>query len=143
MAAVPVAELPTGDDWLYELKLDGYRALLIKKGGAVTVQSRNHKDLTQMVPTVATAGRGLKAQQGIVDGEIVAVDASGRPSFQALQHRSLHPHHQVLFYAFDLLALNGQDLTQKPLTERRAQLAKIIPTDAHLRFLQALLGFRE
>src|SRR6185437_2499897 len=119
MAAVSVTKLPEGAEWLYELKLDGYRALISKDGANVTIQSRNLKSLTRMYPTVATAGHRLKANQVIVDGEIVAVDASGRPSFQALQHRSLHPNHQILFYAFDLLALNGQDLTQKPLTERR------------------------
>src|SRR6185312_8471164 len=97
MAAVSVTELPEGDEWLYELKLDGYRALLIKDADAVTLQSRNQKDLTRMCPTVATAGRKLKAEQAVIDGEIGAVDASGRPSFQALQHRSLHPDHQILF----------------------------------------------
>ena len=140
MAAVAVTELPEGDNWLYELKLDGYRALLIKHGENVTVQSRNQKDLTPMYPTVAAAGRQLKANQAIVDGEIVAVDDSGRPSFQALQHRSLHATHQIVFYAFDLLALNGQDLTQAPLTKRRAQLAKITPAEANVRLLQPLPG---
>lgn len=119
---------------------DGYRALLIKHGNDVTIQSRNQKDLTRMVPTVAAAGQRLKGKQAVVDGEIVAVDASGRPSFQALQHRSLHPNHHILFYAFDLLALNGQDLMQDSLTKRRAQLTGIIPSDANLRLLQPLPG---
>jgi ATP-dependent DNA ligase len=89
MAAQPVTALLTGDEWLYELKLDGYRALLLKDGSKLTLRSRNQKDLTHMYATVASAGRGLKAKQAVVDGEIVAMDASGRPSFQALQHRSL------------------------------------------------------
>jgi len=113
---------------------------LIKDADDVRVQSRNQKELTRMYPSVATAGRGVKAKHAIVDGEIVAVDASGRPSFQALQHRSLHPNHQILFYAFDLLDLNGQDLTPRPLMKRRGQLSKIIPPDAHLRLLQPLPG---
>ena len=140
MAAVSVTELPEGDEWLYELKLDGYRALLIKDGDRVTLQSRNQKDLTRMYPSVAAAGRGLKPKRAVLDGEIVAVDASGRPSFQALQHRSLHPTHQILFYAFDLLQCSGQDLTPQPLMKRRGQLAPIIPTDSHLRLLQPLPG---
>jgi len=127
MAAVSVTELPEGAEWLYELKLDGYRALLIKDGDRVTLQSRNQKDLTRMYPSVAAAGRGLKPKRTVLDGEIVAVDASGRPSFQALQHRSLHPTHQILFYAFDLLQCSGQDLTPQPLMKRRGQLAPIIP----------------
>jgi len=141
MAAVSVTELPEGDEWLYELKLDGYRALLIKDGDRVTLQSRNQKDLTRMYPSVAAAGRGLKPKRAVLDGEIVAVDASGRPSFQALQHRSLHPTHQILFYAFDLLQCSGQDLTPQPLMKRRGQLAPIIPPNAaHLRLLQPLPG---
>jgi bifunctional non-homologous end joining protein LigD len=112
MAAQPATQLPEGDEWIYELKLDGYRALLKKDGDEVLVQSRNRKDLTRMYPSVAAAGRGLNAKQAIVDGEIVAVDLSGRPSFQALQHRSLHPNHQIVFYAFDLLQFDGKDFTQ-------------------------------
>jgi bifunctional non-homologous end joining protein LigD len=141
MAAQPVAALPDGDDWLYELKLDGYRALLLKNGEHVSVQSRNRKDLTRMYPTVAAAARELKAKHIVLDGEIVAVDESGRPSFQALQHRTLHATHTVVYYAFDLLAFNGQDLTRQPLMKRRAQLAKILPPDAaDLRLLQPLPG---
>jgi bifunctional non-homologous end joining protein LigD len=71
------------------------------------------------------------------------VDASGRPSFQALQHRSLHPHHQILFYAFDLLSFNGKDLTRASLTTRRAHLAPIIPPNTELRLLQPLPGTTE
>jgi bifunctional non-homologous end joining protein LigD len=140
MAAQPATQLPEGDEWIYELKLDGYRALLKKDGDEVLVQSRNRKDLTRMYPSVAAAGRGLNAKQAIVDGEIVAVDPSGRPSFQALQHRSLHPKHSILFYAFDLLQVDGKDFTQQPLTKRRAQLAEIVPADATVRLLQPLPG---
>jgi bifunctional non-homologous end joining protein LigD len=61
-----------------------------------------------------------------VDGEVVAVDASGRPSFQALQHRSAHPKHAIVFYAFDLLYLDGRDLTAEPLETRRTKLAGVL-----------------
>src|SRR6185437_12823454 len=135
MAAQPVKALPEGKEWLYELKLDGYRALLIKGGAGVQVMSRNQKDLTRMYPTVAAAGLRLKAEHAVVDGEIVALDEAGMPSFQALQHRALHPRHQIVFYAFDLLQLNRRDLTSTPLTKRRSQLAKIVDPDAYLRLL--------
>jgi bifunctional non-homologous end joining protein LigD len=85
MAARVVDKLPEGDDWIYEVKFDGYRALLIKDGPRLQIRSRNDKDLTQAYPSVATAGRRLLAQQAVIDGEIVAVAANGRPSFQALQ----------------------------------------------------------
>lgn len=125
MAALAVDTLPEGSDWSYELKLDGYRALIIKDGASVQLRSRNDKDLKPMYPPVATAGRRLQAEQAVIDGEIVAVDEQGRPSFQALQHRGTHPTHSIVFYAFDLLHLNGEDTTGLPLHARRAKLEKV------------------
>jgi bifunctional non-homologous end joining protein LigD len=122
MAAQVVKQLPEGDEWLYELKFDGYRALVIKDHERVEVRSRKDKDLTRMYPRVVAAGMKLKAEQAVVDGEIVALDLQGRPSFQALQHRGSHPGHQIVFYAFDLLHFNGADLTGQPLLKRRARL---------------------
>jgi len=135
-----VDSLPEGDEWLYELKLDGYRALLLKDGPEIAVQSRNNKNLTRMYPAVAAAAQRLEAERAIVDGEIVAVDETGQPSFQALQHRGEHPRHQIVFYAFDLLHLNGRDLMGDSLLKRRVQLAKILQPDAELRLLPELLG---
>jgi DNA ligase D-like protein (predicted ligase) len=126
MTATVVQQLPQGDDWLYEVKLDGYRALIIKDGDRVQIRSRNEKDLTATYPGVTAAGRRLMARTAVVDGEIVAVDAQGRPSFQALQHRAAHSEHIVTFYAFDLLHLDGRDLTQRPLSDRRARLPKVL-----------------
>ena len=126
MAAAVVDTLPEGDDWLYEVKFDGYRALLIKRGDRVEIRSRNEKDLTRAYPSVAGAARHLHADTAVIDGEIVAVDAAGRPSFQALQHRSAHPAHAIVFYAFDLLHLSGEDLTGLPLDRRRAKLPAVL-----------------
>jgi DNA ligase D-like protein (predicted ligase) len=126
MAAHVVDELPEGDDWLYEVKFDGYRALIVKNGDRVEIRSRNDKDLTRAYPRVAAAARRLEAQQATIDGEVVAVDANGRPSFQALQHRSAHPGHTVVFYAFDLLHLDGRDLTSEPLESRRRALPAVL-----------------
>jgi bifunctional non-homologous end joining protein LigD len=126
MAARLVDRLPEGDDWIYELKLDGYRALLIKHAERVQIRSRNDRDLTAAYPSLAAAAKMLRAKQAIVDGEIVAVDAGGRPSFQALQHRSSHPGHTIAFYAFDLLHLDGADLTKSPLEVRREKLPGVL-----------------
>ena len=126
MAAQVVKKLPEGDDWIYELKFDGYRALVIKDGQRVELRSRKNKDLTGMYPGIAAAGLRLKADQAVVDGEIVALDAQGSPSFQALQHRGSHPGHQIVFYAFDLLHLDGKDLTAEPLLKRRARLPRVL-----------------
>src|SRR5688572_21636413 len=126
MAATLVQELPEGNDWLYEVKFDGYRALILKDGVRVRIRSRNDKDLTDAYPNVAAAGARLQAETAIVDGEIVAVDTAGHPSFQALQNRSSHPRHTIVFYAFDLLHRDGRDLTKRPLEERKHELADVI-----------------
>lgn len=140
MAAQPVKALPEGSEWLYELKLDGYRALLLKQGKEIRILSRNEKDLTPMYPGIAAAGLHLNAEQAVVDGEIVALAEDGRPSFQALQHRGSHPRHLIVFYAFDLLHLNGRDLMQEPLRARRAQLPELIGNSATLRVSRDLPG---
>jgi bifunctional non-homologous end joining protein LigD len=125
MTARLVQTLPEGDAWLYELKLDGYRALLIKDGQRVRIISRNQKDLTASYPAAAAAGARLDAASVVLDGELVALDADGRPSFQALQHRSAHPGHAIVYYAFDVLHLDGRDLTGAPLRARRELLPRV------------------
>lgn len=126
MAALAVDALPEGPEWSYELKLDGYRALIIKDGASIQVRSRNDKDLMPMYPAVAAAARCVQAEQAVIDGEVVAVDKQGRPSFQALQHRGTHSTHSIVFYAFDLLHLNGEDTTGLPLKTRRARLVRVV-----------------
>ncbi len=126
MAARIVDTLPEGADWMYEVKFDGYRALLLKNGEKVWIRSRNDKDLTAAYPSVTAAGRRLQAEQAVIDGEIVAVDADGHPSFQALQHRAAHRKHTIVFYAFDLLHLDGEDLSGRTLDERRRRLPDVL-----------------
>jgi len=81
----------------------------------------------------------VHAEQAIIDGEVIALDENGRPSFQALQHPSSYPKHQLIFYAFDLLHLNGEDLTSKPLLDRRAPLEDVLK-DSGLLLSQELSG---
>ena len=142
MAARVVDELPSGEDWIYEVKFDGYRALLMKDGARLQIRSRNDKDLTARYPGIAAAAARLRAGQAIVDGEVVAVDRHGRPSFQALQHRGAHPDYTVVFYAFDLLQLEGRDLTGAPLTERREELPRVLD-DSGILMSVDLPGTRE
>lgn len=82
MQARLVTKLPEGDRWLYEVKLDGYRAIAIKNGGNVEIRSRNNKDLTKASPAVCSAVKTVRAQRVVLDGEIVAVDSSGRRPFK-------------------------------------------------------------
>jgi len=140
MAAMTVKKLPEGDEWLYELKWDGYRASLIKDGDDVQIRSRNDKDLTAMYPGIAAAGRRQKIRQIVLDGEIVALGEDGRPSFQALQHRGSQQKRQIVFYVFDLLYADGQDLTGERLEVRRARLPALVTTDAVLRLSADLPG---
>ncbi|HET7220248.1 MAG TPA: non-homologous end-joining DNA ligase [Vicinamibacterales bacterium] len=126
MAARVVDRLPEGPQWVYEVKLDGYRALVLKNGSRVQIRSRNDKDLTAVYPTVVAAARRLNADRATIDGEIVAVDVNGRPSFQALQHRGAHAGHVIAFYAFDILHLDGADLLAQPLEARRRRLPGVL-----------------
>jgi bifunctional non-homologous end joining protein LigD len=139
MAAQVVRRLPEGGEWMYELKFDGYRALILKNGTSIQIRSRNEKDLTSMYPAIHTAGLDLSARTAVIDGELLAVDAGGRPSFQALQHRSAYPDHSILFYAFDLLHLDGRRLTGLTLTERRQHLARVVG-DSDVRLSEELPG---
>jgi bifunctional non-homologous end joining protein LigD len=123
MMATPASTLPVGDDWSYEVKWDGYRTLALKDGPRVRLFSRNLKDVTGAYPSVARTLGELKAAAALVDGELVAIDEQGRPSFQALHHQAAHV---VVFYAFDLLLLGERDLTREPLDSRRKQLAAAV-----------------
>jgi bifunctional non-homologous end joining protein LigD len=126
MMAKLTDKLPEGEQWTYEVKWDGYRALLLKDHGHVQLRSRNDNDLTATYPTIHAAALKLKAQTALLDGEIVALDSKGTPSFQALQHRSAHRNYAIVFYAFDLLHIDGVDLSMTPLEERRKRLPKVV-----------------
>jgi bifunctional non-homologous end joining protein LigD len=119
---------------------DGYQALLLRDGKEARILSRNEKDLTHQYPALVSAALQLDARQFMLDGEITALDESGRPSFQGLQHRSSHPNYQIVFYAFDVLNFKGQSLTSRPLTERRGYLPEVIEKPGRLRVSQELPG---
>ena len=125
MMAVSAAKLPVGADWSYEVKWDGYRAQAVKDGPAVSLASRNLKNVTRQYPAIAAAAARVRAKTAVLDGEIVALDAEGRPSFQALHHFTLGGL-SIVYYAFDLLHLDGRDLTRAPLDERRAALREVV-----------------
>lgn len=127
MLATLVRKLPEGPQWEYELKLDGYRLQAIKHGDQVRLYSRRGNDFTKKFARIATAVSNIKASSCILDGEAVAVDEKGKPSFQMLQNRSSLPTGwSLVYYAFDLLHLDGKDLKSQTLKERRALLEKVI-----------------
>ncbi|HEU4510749.1 MAG TPA: non-homologous end-joining DNA ligase [Pyrinomonadaceae bacterium] len=120
MLAKPVDRLPSGGNWVYELKLDGYRTLAMKKRGVVTLFSRRGNIMNGPFPSIARAFSFLP-DDTIVDGEVVVLDEDGRPSFNSLQHSRFTPD-ALYFYVFDLLAYQGRDLRKLPLLERRSLL---------------------
>src|SRR2546430_338793 len=105
MECLPVQDLPDSEDWLYEVKLDGYRAIAVKDGKDVGLYSRYGNSLTADFPAVAFALRRLGYRAITVDGEIVAIDAQGRPNFQELQNRK-RTKLAIVFYVFDLFHLD-------------------------------------
>jgi bifunctional non-homologous end joining protein LigD len=86
MMAVSAAVLPRGAAWSYEVKWDGYRAQAVKEGASVSLASRNLKNITRQFPVIADVVSRVDAKTAVLDGEIVALGADGRPSFQALHH---------------------------------------------------------
>jgi len=130
MLAHSAAELPAGREWTYEVKWDGYRAIAAKDGHRVKLVSRNQKDLTRDYPTVAAAVAALSTPSLQLDGEIVALDASGRPSFQALQHRSTKGL-TLVYVAFDVLTIGGESLVKQPLDARRRRLRSVLAGASH------------
>jgi bifunctional non-homologous end joining protein LigD len=134
--------LPGGDQWQYELKLDGYRAIAFKRHGVVHLRSRNDHDFNARYPAVVAALAKLP-DDSVIDGEIVAFDQDGRPSFTTLQNygSSSAP---VVYFVFDVMVLAGRDVRREPLEKRRRLLEKRVlpklpepvrysaPLDAHL-----------
>ena len=120
MLALPVAQLPSGANWRYELKLDGYRVLVMKERRVVTLFSRRGNNLNNAFPRIAAAFSFLP-DDTILDGELVVLDEKGTPSFAALHKHKFTPD-ALYFYAFDLIAYKGRDLRKLPLFERRTLL---------------------
>ena len=112
--------LPSGTNWLYELKLDGYRALAIKSGGRVELRSRNNNDFGGKYPRVVKALASLP-DDTVVDGEIIALDPSGKPSFNLLQNYG-SANAAIVYYLFDVLVFAGEDVRSQSLSARRALL---------------------
>ena len=115
---------PTGNEWLHEIKLDGFRVVGRKDGARVKLYSRQGNDFTDRFPPIVEALARLRSRSVIIDGESVACDENGVPSFDRLRYRR---HDGAVFlYAFDLIALDGDDLRREPLEVRKATLASML-----------------
>ncbi len=125
MKALGTEQVPTGH-WRCEIKFDGYRAVAVLNDGDVELWSRNHKPLGPDYPEVVTALAQVKCRNAVLDGEMVALDAAGRSRFQLLQGRELGERPNIVFYIFDLMHLDGRDLTALPLEDRQKILATLL-----------------
>ena len=139
MLATLVDEPFDSPEWLYEIKWDGYRALAFVEGDSLRLVSRNQNDLTADYPELAGLAAHVKARTAILDGEIVALDAEGRPSFSLMQQRAagqpdrrLQP--PLVYYVFDLLYLDGYSLLRVDLERRKQLLAERLATGPRLRY---------
>jgi DNA ligase D-like protein (predicted ligase) len=124
MECLPVEEIPEGNLWSYELKLDGYRIEAVKTGGKVTLYSRRGTDLSNRFEYVASALASLP-DETVIDGELVALDEQGKPNFNLLQNSHSAESH-IMFYAFDALVRRREDLLRQTLSKRREILASTV-----------------
>ncbi|MET0779622.1 MAG: non-homologous end-joining DNA ligase, partial [Candidatus Saccharimonadales bacterium] len=132
MLATLVDEPFNKDGWLFEIKWDGYRAIGSKKGGDIELYSRAGTDFMAYAP-VAEALRTLK-HDVILDGEIVVVDAFGKPHFEWLQSWKTKPHGNLQYHVFDILWCDGHDVRTMPLSERKALLQYVLPKNDILQY---------
>jgi bifunctional non-homologous end joining protein LigD len=127
MLATLADKLPTGDDWVYEVKWDGYRAVGYVRGGEPRLVSRNGNDLTQRFPDVAKAlAKAARSPECVVDGEVCALDEKGRPSFSAMQQGK--PGTPIVYEVFDVLEVDGVPILDLTLLERRERLEALLDT---------------
>ena len=144
MLATSVEEAFDSPEWLFEIKWDGYRAIAFIEEGKVRLVSRNQNELTHCYPELKDLPKAVKAKNAILDGEVVALDDHGRPSFSLMQQRTgfrpggkrgpVNATVPVLYFAFDLLYLDGYDWRKVPLEARKNKLSEIITPGDSLRY---------
>lgn len=143
--AEPRQQAFTQDGWIFELKMDGFRLLIERIGGKVRLVLRRGREATASFPEIVQAAEALPGPDFILDGELCIQDAQGRPIFQRLLKRStvtnardvaaLIASDPAVYFAFDLLMLDGKDLRGLPLAERKALLAGLVPKDGRVHLL--------
>ena len=119
--------LPSGSEWLHEIKHDGFRVIARKNAAQVKLYSRPGNDLTFRFPLIVETLARLRSRSCIIDGEAVACDDNGITSFNLLRYR--HCDASIFLYAFDVIELNGDDLRRAPLERRKATLEIILGQD--------------
>jgi bifunctional non-homologous end joining protein LigD len=132
-------KLPSGSEWLHEIKHDGFRIIARKAGTQVRLYSRPGNDLTYRFPLIVETLARVRSRSCIIDGEAVACDDNGVTSFNLVRYR--HHDENIFLYAFDLIELNGDDLRRDPLKRRKATLEMILAkAEAGIRFNEHMAG---
>jgi bifunctional non-homologous end joining protein LigD len=137
-----VLETPDGEDWIHEIKFDGYRTMLAVERGEARAFTRNGHDWTDSYAPIVAEAAKLRCQSAIIDGEVVASAGAGEAAFDGIRPAIARGGRGLVMVAFDLLFLDGKDLRSLPLAERRRQLQRLLPksTKALLQFSQAIAG---
>ncbi|TIO64333.1 MAG: DNA ligase D, partial [Mesorhizobium sp.] len=126
-----VEKAPEGGEWLHEIKYDGYRTQLIVEGATARAFTRRGYDWSHRYRRIVQAAAGLPVKSAIIDGEAVVLGDTGLPDYQALERELGNANSsRLIFYAFDLLHLDGRDLRQQPLVERKAALETLLKDSA-------------
>ncbi|MEO7080161.1 MAG: DNA ligase D, partial [Flavobacteriales bacterium] len=139
MLASPDTAAFDDPDWLFEIKWDGYRAVAETGGPHAKLYSRSGLSFAEGYPAIIEELGRIK-QKMVLDGEVVALNEQGRPDFQALQHAADEPASALVYYVFDLLEINGKDLTSLPLIERKKLLLRSLPAGDHVKYCDHIEG---
>ena len=135
---------PEGNEWLHEMKYDGYRIGCRVVDGAISLISRNGNDWTPEFPEIVDAVRQTGVRDALLDGEVAILTSDGRTSFQALQNAFKGgPRRSLVYFVFDLLHLGGKTLSRRPLIERKAELQKLLgkpSSRARIRYSDHVVG---
>ncbi|RWH71079.1 RNA ligase family protein [Mesorhizobium sp.] len=135
-----VEQPPKGDGWSHEVKFDGYRTQLIKDEDGIRLHTKTGIDWTKKYRTIAKEAAALNADSFIIEGEMIVTSDAGFSDFHALRSAIARRPQDLYLVAFDLLYLNGQDLRDMPLSERRDVLQALVPVGRHIQFSEALPG---
>ncbi|MEO6819461.1 MAG: non-homologous end-joining DNA ligase, partial [Ginsengibacter sp.] len=133
MLAKEIKEPFDDEDWLFEIKWDGYRAITEKTKSEILLYSRNGLSFHQKYPIIVDQLKSIKAD-AVLDGEIVVLDEKGKPNFQYLQHYSEHHDNPIQYQVFDLLSLNGKDTKELELVKRKELLQQLIPENEVIKY---------
>lgn len=138
--ATLIKKAPNGEEWIHEMKFDGYRILSFIQDD-IRLFTRGNHDWTDKFESIASELKKLKLHNTILDGEVVALDEKGLPNFQSLQNAlSLKKESELAYYVFDILVYKGKDITQKELIARKDVLKKCIPDNSIIRYSDHIQG---